>query len=228
MEKNILQKYLNRPNENIPKKAYPGPVITISREYGCYATEIAQKLTEKINKELNCPHWQYVTKEILTEAAQNLHVNQKEIAHLFGAEEKSFLGDLVVSFGRKKYASDALIKKTIKKVVRTYAESGFAIIVGRAGCVIAEDITKSLHVKIVAPKEWRVDSIARRFELLKSEAEKQVEKNDANRNKFMEFYSGNRPDSELFHASFNHKCLNSDQIANAIFYLAKQKTLFLK
>ncbi len=227
MESNLFIEYLKR-REHLPKKDFPGPVITISRQYGCYATEIAQKLAQKINEELNCPHWQYLTKEILTEAAENLHVKEDEIAHFFGAEEKSFLGDLVVSFGRKKYASDALIRRTVKQVVRTYAQKGYSIIVGRAGCVIAEDITHSLHVKLIAPKEWRVNSIAQRHELLKNEAEKLVDENDTRREKFVNFFSGNRPDSELFHAVFNRGCLNTDQIVNAIFHLAKQKMLFLR
>ncbi|MCK5538068.1 MAG: cytidylate kinase-like family protein [Bacteroidales bacterium] len=228
MENNIFLNYLNDRSSEDKQKIYPGPVITISRDYGCYASEIAQKLTAKINEEIKGPKWQYITKEILVEAAKELGSREHEIAHIFGAESKTFLGDLAISFGQKKYTSDALIKKTIKKVVRAYSEQGHTVIVGRAGSIIAEDITKSLHIKLIAPKEWRINAIANRYELLKTDATKIVEEHDITRTKFMEFFSDRSPDCDLFQAVFNRASLNTNQIVNAIFYLAKQKTLFLK
>ena len=227
MESNLFIKYLNK-KETQAKKDYRGPVITISREYGCYATQVAQKLKQLIQEETRNNNWQYITKEILTEAAESLDVKQEEIAHLFGAEEKSFLGDLVVSFGRKKYASDDLIRKTIRKVVRNYSETGCSIIVGRAGCIIAKDLHHSLHVKLMASKKWRIESIAQRHELLKNEAEKLVDENDARREKFLNFFSENTSNTELFDAIYNRGTLNTDQIAKSIFNLAKEKNLFTK
>jgi cytidylate kinase len=228
MENNVFLKYLNDRSGDGPKKLYPGPVITISRDYGCYASEIARKLTQKINEEIEGTKWQHISKEILGEAAKELGSNEHEISHIFGAEGKSFLGDLAISFGQKKYASDDLIVKTIRKVVRTYAEHGHSIIVGRAGCVIAEDITKSLHIKLIAPKDWRINAVARRYEMLKADAKKVVEENDLHRKTFMTYFSNQRPDCDLYQAVFNRATLNTDQIVNAIFHLAKQKTLFMK
>jgi len=228
MERNVFIKYLNERSTANASKIYPGPVITISRDYGCYATEIAQKLTQKINEEIEGPKWQYLTKEILAEAAKDLGTNEHEIAHVFGAESNTFFSDLAISFGKKRYASDALVVKTIRKIVRAYAEQGHCVIVGRAGCIIAEDITKSLHVKLIAPLDFRINGIARKYELLKTDAKKEVETHDISRAHFLEYFAQKRADCDLFQAVFNRASLNTDQIVSAIFQLAKQKMLFKK
>ena len=96
-------------DENQSEKE-PGPVITLSREFGCYASRIAQLLTEKLTelsaKKQGTAKWSYISNEILEEAANKLEVEPGKISHLFGADEKRFMGDLVESFSTKKYASD--------------------------------------------------------------------------------------------------------------------------
>ena len=138
--RNVLLEYMNkRAKKEKSKFKHPGPVITISRQYGCYATTISRDVAKELS-EKSPNDWNYITKEILEDAALKLNVKKQEIAHIFGANEKSFLGDLIVSFSKKKYTSDSFIKKTINSVVRKYAEQGNCIIVGRAGCIIAKDI----------------------------------------------------------------------------------------
>ncbi len=224
---NVFMKYMMRQRDLSLRKKKKGPVITLSREYGCYASEIAKKLTDKINNslaEVNLQtEWRWISKEVLDEASHNLEVSPAEISHIFGGEEKPFLADLIVSFSKKKYTSDSRIRQTITKVVKAYAEQGNVIIVGRAGCVIADHIKDSLHVRMVAPKDWRVQRIRERFNISLSDAEKQVADIDDKRLNFMKFFYGDKPDSELFDAIYNRATLTTNQIVEAIFQLAKMR-----
>lgn len=217
---NIFLEYMNRRSmhENGPEQEL-GPVITISRQYGSYAAEIAEGVAAKMG-ELSKRKWLRVTKEVIEQSAQNLEVNPKEISHIFGGEEKQFLGDIIVSFSKKKYAADSHIIKTIKKIVRNYAEQGDCVIVGRAGCMIAHDIPKSLHFRIISPLEYRVNSISRRLNLSESEAMKRVSETEKRRDSFMKFFKGDKPDAEIFDAIYNRGRMTTDEIVNCIVNLA--------
>jgi len=225
MGNNILLEYMNKSLEVKKEVFVQGPVITISREFGCYASNLAAKLALEMTK-VTSHKWNFVTKEVLEDAAKKLNVRTQEIAHIFGASEKNFLGDLITSFAKKKYASDSHIKKTITDVVSKYAEQGHCIIVGRAGCVIAKNIAKSLHVRIIAPFEFRVNEIQNAFKLSKEDAERMVEETDKHRDVFMSFFKGNEPDANLFDVIYNKSKLNEDAIIQSIMQLAKARGLF--
>ena len=222
---NVFVKYLSEKVKKEKAKDYEqGPVITISRQFGCFATDLAGKLAKKINSKSFIP-WSYLTKEILEESAEKLDVSVHEIAHIFGASEKSFLSDIMLSFSTKSYVSDSLIKKTIQSIVRIYAEHGNCIIVGRAGCIIAKDIKKSLHVRLIAPAEYRKSIVKSLFKMSDDEAYHSVIETDKKRDLFMSFFKGDLPDDEVFDLILNRSKLNDKEIVNTIIALAEQRGL---
>lgn len=201
----------------------PGPVITISREYGCYGNEIGELLTTRINglQKLNeKPEWILVSHQVLHDAAKQLKAEPDEISHIFGAQEKSVFGDLVSIFSKDKYLSDIQIKRAIAEIVRSYSVQGNTVIVGRAGCELAKHIPKSVHVKLVAPYSWRVETIRKRFDLSITAANDKVKETDKRRETFMEFYRGNKPDSELFDIVLNRATISTSDIVDLILELA--------
>ena len=204
----------------------PGPVITISREYGCYGSEIGQLLTDRINRNRSeHESWFFVSHQVLHDASDSLKTSPHEISHIFGAKEKSILGDLVSLFSKDKYLSDIQIKRTIAQIVRSYSEQGNAVIVGRAGCVIAKHIKRSVHIKLMAPFCWRVNVIKTRFNISSSEATEMVKETDKRRETFMEFFRGNKPDSEHFDLILNRSTISSEDIVDHIITLAKKRGL---
>jgi len=228
MKEDALIKYMTaRVEEELPIKKESGPVITLSREYGCYASHIArmlnEKLTEASHHEDKKVKWTVISNEILQEAAKSLEIDPSKISHLFGANEKQFLSDLLESFSTKKYVSDTAIKKAITAIVRSYAEQGHVIIVGRAGCVITKGISKSLHVKLNASIDWRIRRIQERFNLNESAAKKQVAEFDEKRKTFMTFFRGDKPDTELFDVTFNRSKMTEEEIVGSIFKIAQAR-----
>ena len=222
---NIFIKYLSKKVQKEEANVFePGPVITISRQFGCYATDISRKLAEKMT--LKSPNnWDYITKEVLEESAKKLDVSVHEIANIFGAVEKGFLKDIMISFSPKTYKSDSMIKRTIQSVVKTYAEQGNCVIVGRAGCIIAKNIKKSLHVRLIASFDYRKDFIKSRYNLSDKEAYNTVIKTDKKRNMFMKFFKGNLSDEKIFDLILNREKLSNDEIIDTIEKLAELRGL---
>lgn len=228
---NILLQYLSERvrKEQDQTQREPGPVITISRQYGCYGSEIARLLSEHLNttvKEKRGQYqWKWIAKEVLDEAAKTLDTNPSKIAHVFAANERSFFEDMAIAFSIKRYARDPQIKKLISEIVKKYAEQGHAIIVGRAGCVLAKHIKKSLHVRLIAPDQYRINQIMKRFDLDKKAAIKRIKERDEERKKFMKFYKGDKPEAEMFDLILNRDKLSSQEIVQTIGRCAELRKL---
>lgn len=225
---NILLKYMSgRLSEEQHNHDKQLPIITISREYGCYASEIATLLSEELNKrhkpKENTKKWTAISKEILEKAAEDMRQHPHKISHVFGAEDTSILVDIINSFSPASNVSDTKIKKTITNIVRAYANEGNVIIVGRAGCVITKEFSKTLHVRISAPLEWRIKHIANFYQLSVPKAKAKIAENDKRRHAFMSYFQGSKPDIELFDVVFNRKTLTSQEIVDAIIRLLESK-----
>jgi cytidylate kinase len=227
---NLFLHYMHERVRREEEDAQPehGPVITLSREYGCFGSEVGKMLATKINAQAlgkEKEEWFFVSHQVLHDAAEALETKPHEISHIFGAQEKSMFGDIVSLFSKDKYLSDIQIKRAIAQIVRSYSEQGHSIIVGRAGCVIAKHIKRSIHVRLIAPYCWRVNVIKSRFNLTPNEAMALVKETDKRRESFMDFFRGNKPDSELFDLILNRATLSTQEIVDQIYTLAQSRGL---
>lgn len=209
---------------------FPGPVITISREYGCNAKRLAMMLAEQLNKKyINKPDqekWKVISKEILEESANDLNLHKSKIEYVFNFEKKSTVDDFFSSLSSKRHHSEWKVKETIKKVIRTFGFHGKAIIIGRAGAQITYDIIKSLHIKLVAPVKWRIHEISRRYDLSFKEAAKKVKEMDENRNTFIRNFIRTEDINEHYDIFFNVKTMTSNEITDLIITLTERRDMF--
>jgi hypothetical protein len=79
LEKAILKqvKVWEKAKKIIEKSEVPRPFITISREYGCGASEVAAALAEELNKHEGTDAWQAYDKEVLNKIIENHNVSEK-------------------------------------------------------------------------------------------------------------------------------------------------------
>lgn len=86
MNEHILFKYMDRLKVNPDVLKEEGPVITITRDYGCYAGEISEKLVKRLketNENVKNQKWNWISKEIVNDAAIKLQTNSHQIKHFF-------------------------------------------------------------------------------------------------------------------------------------------------
>ncbi len=229
----ILFKYLNKrlkeARDNPVSPRVQGPVVTISRQSGCSARRLTQKLIEELNKrpksEEKPGDWDYVNKELLQKAARELDVKPSEIAYVFKYQERSALRDIFASYASKYYKSDRKIRKTIADIIRSIAEEGNVIIIGRGGVVLTKHIMKSLHVSLEAPLEWRSLMISERYDLSFAEAKKSVIDMDKKRQRFRESFEGRNTDYTWFDVTFNRMSLTENEIIRTIIQMMEVKNL---
>lgn len=230
---NLLQKYMNErigKAAQVAKVVKQGPVITISRQCGCNANDVAEVLIEKINKmhgnDKGYVPWKHVSKEILAVASTELKMHPEKVQMLLDETEKNFAEELVLSFTDSYYAHATKFKKVIGEVIRGIAEKGNVVIVGRASGIIAGDMPKSLHVQLEAPISWRTAMLSRRKEMSLSDTRKYIDHVDKQRMAFRDHFKGKTTDKLDYDITFNAQTLNADQIADLIIKAAEIRHLF--
>lgn len=227
MENLILKYMTERMGNPSAEEKESGPVITISREFGCEGYELAEHLVDAINKKQNIKKeqskWIVVHKDILENAALELHSKPHIISHIFNAEERGFLTELIASFSGKSHVGDENIKNAITKIIKGYADRGHVIIVGRGGCIISRMAPKSLHLKVVAPLDTRIEIVAKRFNLNHLQAKEKIEEMDHHRSAFLSLFKCSLPDNELFDITFNRKKFSKQEIVDLIMKIIEEK-----
>ena len=206
----------------------PGPVITISRECGCSASMIADKLTKRINERINNPelNWRWVNKEILKLASDELKIHQDEVQKIADSAEKNFLTEIAHSFTDKYYVTNAKAKKMIEEVVRSLAVRGRAVIVGRGSEILSHGIPRALHIRLFAPFDWKVKAMRERSNVSTLDAQKIVLRIDKQRAAFRDSYLEKDQPLFTYDIEFNCARLNQEEIIDITFNLAEHRSLF--
>lgn len=221
MKVDLLKYMSNRLQEECGTIGQPGPIITISRLYGCPAKKIARTLSEALTEKMEVrgykkTKWKIITKEIMSESARELEVDPEKIKYVFDYEQKGLIDDILSSHLNKYYKSDRKIRNTVGRVIRNIACEGYAVIVGRGGVAITRDIPRSLHINLEAPLEWRVLRVSEKYLLSLEEAEQHAHDIDRKRRQFREYFEGKNTDYTKFDLTFNCMTLSIDEIVKII------------
>ena len=228
MSKRLIAEYEKDPIH--AHKSELGPVITISRETGCAASVISKKLYDKIQTtyypdKLKPGPWQILDKEVLHIAAHTLEVNPFELNYAFKGIEKTAIHEVLDSLSSRYYHSDRKVKRTIVNVIRDIAERGHVIFIGRGTVAVTRDMEDSLHVRLVAPLDWRISQFATRYNMTPAKAAAFIKESDVRRTKLIECFGG-KNETNQYDVIYNTATLSQDEIADQIFALAKYKGFF--
>ena len=216
--------------ENPAKNIFPGPVVTISREMGCPAKQIAGLLADELNKLRKTSRakeheWRWISKEILSESAKELNADYEQIEHIFHYKNRNVLEDILLAQSKDYYKSDLKIRTTIAKVIRSFANKGNAIIVGRGGVAITRDIPKSFHIMLEAPLEWRAVRTSTKHNIPLDQARNYAQSIDKKRAQFRDYFQGKGNDYTRFDMKLNCMTLEVEEIVQIIIGALKASKL---
>lgn len=204
-----------------------GPIMTISRQAGCSANEIANLLYKAINKNISNAKtkWKSVDKMIILDSAKKLDLAPKNIQYVFKSEKKSSMDEIVEALSSRYYKSDKRIRKTIIEVMKDFAEKGNTIIIGRAGVALSQHVECSLNIRLMAPIKWRILQISQKHDISIDDAKKYIKVIDFQRSALIEEFYGKKLEDSMFDVIFNCESITKDEIANTCLNLMKVKGL---
>lgn len=208
------------------KKGHPGPLITISRQAGCNAENLANKIAERLNQRHLGPSWRVLSKEIFYQSARDLDLHPEHVIRVFRHQESYTLNDILNAFGTKKFKSERKVIKTVNEVIRSFAEEGFCIIVGRAANIIASDIEFALHLRLIAPLEYRIKTIMENDRLNREDAILYIDKLEKERRTFRKALRKDSPDKDTFDICINRASFEDEETIDLIEMAAEKKRIF--
>lgn len=207
-----------------------GPLITISRDHGCFGFHVTKHIISKI-REITADHghskeWTYLNKEIMTEAAEDLQTHPEQIDKIFEDSDKHSIGKFFDAMVEHTYATDKQVLETVKQVINAQAWEGNVVIVGRSAASITQNIEKSLHVKLVAPLEFRIRQVENLKGITYKEASVEVKEADNRRTSYLKKFSNQKVDIDLYDMTINTSKFGEKAIADIIVRIAQDKGLF--
>lgn len=188
------------------------PSLTISRRFGCEAYPLAEHLKDLLDA-ATAETWVIYDKALLEQVSRDEDLSLKLFEDLGGPSRAiDSIGFLFAGH----LSQDLIYRRMVRHIVRI-AETGHAIIVGRGGAILTQNLANCFHFRLEASMAFRVASIVRRLQVSEREAERLVRDGERMREKFIENCLGaSLSDPMLYDAVFNNARQGVAAIARSI------------
>lgn len=208
-------------NRLIFKSRYKPFTITISRQVGCDAFLLAQVLARELEVQTKRP-WKILSKSILDTIIE-------EYSHLRIKEELDMqisLVDSIISSLLNDWGNEVEYFSKLATTVWCAAQKGNCIIVGRGAAFLTQELDNCFHVKLVAPLDYRIKNIIKRWHVNEAEARESILEKQKIRDHFLEVFLAGKPrDNNCFDVTFNSARLPMDKIVQTIIVLFDSRFL---
>ena len=194
--------------------------VTISRQAGCGALVVAQKLAEYLQSRSPkdaCP-WTVFDRNLMDKVLED-HNLPTRLARLLPEDTISKIDDILAELFDVRPSVETIVRQTTETVLRL-ASLGNVILIGRGGNVITAELPHMLHVRLVAPLEKRVEYSHReyhKYNLTLDQARKFCLNEDRGRERYLKkYFNTDINDSLLYHMIINTGLVNYDDAAKLI------------
>ena len=184
------------------------PSVTLSREPGSGGRIVAQKLAERLGFDV-------FYQEVLHEIANRAEVSKQMLATL---DERglSILEDWISSLVYDRHLRPDEYLKHLMSVVGTIGKHGRAVIVGRGANFILPPEHR-FRVRITAPQRFRIQNVAREFNLPEDDAKRRIIKTESNRKAFIrKYFNADIADPNNYDLVINTANLSIDNVTDVI------------
>jgi cytidylate kinase len=192
------------------------PYVTLSRQFGCQALPLATRLAELLNERMRPAYpWAAYDHEVLDRVARELQLS-RSIVESLDNRRRDAMSELFDAVLNRK-VDEALMYRKMAEVIRSLATLGHAVLLGRGSYLITQDLPNGLHVRLVAPLEWRVQRFAENYNLPLAEARKVVEQGQKERETFLRTIIVQDPSHPVLHdLVFDYSKFDVAQVAEVI------------
>ncbi len=186
-----------------PRSATHPPFITISREFGCPGVRLGLALLESLNTaKLDAEQWSIYDRRVFDFIQGDPALNRRFFEEHMERRAHEFEEYLHATFAQA--PSDLALFQRWSAVMRELARAGQAVFVGRASHMVTRDLPGGLHLRVVAPFEWRVIRHMEDSGLPENEARTITRLKDRERQDYLHrYFGGGAEEAGAFHLVFN-------------------------
>ncbi|MBW8863851.1 MAG: cytidylate kinase-like family protein [Verrucomicrobia bacterium] len=136
--------------------------VTISRQTGCGAVQVAEALANYLQKHLPPPSgvsWTVFDRNLMEKVLED-HSLPTNLAHILAEDRVSEFEDVMAETFHMRPHTRIILKQTAETMLQL-ASCGGVILIGRAGNIITARLPHVLHVRLVASLEDRIERVCR-------------------------------------------------------------------
>ncbi|WP_306532773.1 AAA family ATPase [Geobacter sp.] len=199
--------------KTLVKGAPQKPTITLSREFGCEAFPVGEELV-KLLERMTDEVWILVDKSLLDEVAKEKNISEDIIRSL--GQKPRWLDDMFATLSPK-WKSDRDYYQFLVEQVVSIATAGNAVFVGLGAAIITQHMKNCHHFRLIADQNFKVQSMARRMNLSKQDAELLVVEQQKERNRVIrKLLDADERDPRYYHLIFNNGKVKNQKIVQSI------------
>lgn len=164
------------------------PAVTISRQAGCGALVVAQKLAARLQRETapDDPPWTVFDRNLMEKVLED-HNLPARLAQYLPEDRATEIQDITDELFGLRPASWTMIQQTSETILNL-AELGNVILIGRAANVITAKLPHVVHVKLVAPLEARLRHCQESYDMTAKAAREFCQREDEGRRRYLKKY----------------------------------------
>ena len=195
--------------------------ITISRQSGCGAHAIAEKLAgllqSRTSEEL--PPWTVFDRNLVEKVLED-HRLPERFARFMPEDRVLEIDDIMNELFGVRPPSWTLVEQTSETILRL-VELGNVIILGRGANIVTAKLPHVLHIRIVSSLARRTEQMQRFEKLDRREAADRIQREDLGRERYLrKHFNKDINDPLLYHLVINTDLVDLDDAARLIADLA--------
>lgn len=201
--------------QQVADQSKPAPCFTIAREFGCQAYPLAEKLIGRLNARVAGEPWVVVGRELLDEVSKLSGYSVEQIEK--SQDTPSSLKAIFSMFLDSSRAEETEVFAHMRTVMRGFAKRGNCVLIGRGSVLATQDLPNCIHLRLVAPLEFRLQKIMKSHNLNENEAKQYIDLHQQQRDDFARrFAAGDIADSSYYHLVINNGRLSVDKMAELV------------
>jgi len=206
-----------RAAQPVREKAGPPehPLITVSRQRGSGGSRIAELVARRFDYTL-------LHRDVIDRICTSSHI-RRSIVESLDEHAKSQIAIWCDAMVAQRYTDSTDYVRLLLETIRSVAALGGVVVVGRgANIIVGPD--HGLHVRVVAPREARIQRLVEYAHLGRKEATREVETSEHERAEFIrKVYGRDIADPEGYDLVVNTGAISFDEAVDLIAGVARSK-----
>lgn len=191
--------------------------VTISRQAGCGAVHVAEKLANYLQQHAPWPgvNWTIFDRQLMDKVLAD-HKLPKYLAKFLPEDRASQIEDTLADIFGVHPTAETVVKHTTETLLQL-AELGSVILIGRAGNIVTAKLPHVLHVRLVAPLDERIERICHDDHKTPAEARRFCLEEEQARARYLKtYFRADINDSLHYHLVINTSRVGYDNAARLI------------
>jgi cytidylate kinase len=191
--------------------------VTISRQAGCGALVVAQKLADHLESHFSKERstWAVFDRNLVEKVLED-HNLPKRLAKFMAEDWISEMADTMDELFGLHPPSWLLVRQTAETIFHL-AELGNVILIGRGGNIVTSKLDYVFHVRLVGSLEKRIEHIRAADHLERKEAVDFIQREDLGRKRYLKkYFKKDIDDPLLYHLVINTDLVPYDEAARII------------